>query len=400
MAKKVVKISNLSSISSLGQSQDEVRHSYQSGQSLISDSEVEGRLFPIAKLSPASERELEDFLSENPGFRKLDRVVQLAVLAGRKLIEPEHLNLLQGKKGFINIGSSRGATSILENSMRSYLNKGQVPVLTSPASTLGNISSWLMQDLKLKGMAISTSVTCSTALQAIINSYAWLKSGLCDFAVAGGSEAPLSGFTIAQMRALRIYAESGLKYPCTPCAEKYEKGAGMVLGEGAVLFLLELQDFSELKTGDIYIESFGFASEELTSATSISSDADCIFNSMNEALRNSDGILPELIILHAPGTEQGDLAEIAAVDKIRTLTFSEDKASVLISNKWMIGHTLGASGAFNLEYGINILRHQEYLDFPYKIKFNNPSRKKINKVMINAAGFGGNATSLIVSKKI
>lgn len=107
-------------------------------------------------------------------------------------------------------------------------------------------------------------------MQAVCNSYAWLTSGLCDFAIAGGSEAPLTGFTMAQMKALRIYGTFDVdNLACTPCAETYSENAGIVLGEGACLFLLEKKEREMLTEDDLYIESFGFASEKLGSATFI-----------------------------------------------------------------------------------------------------------------------------------
>src|SRR5690606_23910564 len=107
----------------------------------------------------------------------------------------------------INIGSSRGATALFEKYHAEYLRCGKTETATSPATTLGNISSWVSYDLKSNGPDISHSVTCSTGLHAILNGCAWLGSGMADKFLAGGSEAALTPFTIAQMNALRIYAK-------------------------------------------------------------------------------------------------------------------------------------------------------------------------------------------------
>lgn len=392
MNSKVLLIRNVSSISPLGSSGVEVWDSYSNAKTLISDSEVDGKAVPAARLSESSEEIIQKLIAERAEYKKLDRAVQMALAAGRGLLDAALLQDLIGKRIFVNIGSSRGATGVFEKAHQSYLEKGSVPVLTSPTSTLGNLSSWLMQDLKLKGINLSTSVTCSTALQAICNAYAWLNSDMADFAIVGASEAPLTGFTLSQMEALRIYADLGLNFPCMPCAETYEKGCGMVLGEGSALFLLEKKDPSELRSGDIYIESFGYSSEPLTSATSISSEADCIYEAMKMAEAE---MKPDVLLMHAPGTEQGDRSEINAAIKL----FDAGTLPVIASNKWLIGHTFGAAGAFNLEYAVHILKNQKFIDFPYPSKFNNKSTKRINRVMLNAAGFGGNATSLLVACK-
>jgi 3-oxoacyl-(acyl-carrier-protein) synthase len=80
--------------------------------------------------------------------------------------------------------------------------------LASPTTTLGNISSWVAHDLQSSGPEISHSITCSTALHALLNGVAWLKAGMADKFLVGGTEAPLTDFTIAQMRALKIYSNS------------------------------------------------------------------------------------------------------------------------------------------------------------------------------------------------
>ena len=72
---------------------------------------------------------------------------------------------------------------------------------------MGNISSWVAHDLQTEGPEISHSITCSTALHALLNGVAWLQSGKQIKFLVGGSEAPLTPFTIAQMQALKIYAK-------------------------------------------------------------------------------------------------------------------------------------------------------------------------------------------------
>jgi 3-oxoacyl-(acyl-carrier-protein) synthase len=87
-------------------------------------------------------------------------------------------------------------------------------------------------DLKNKGPEISHSITCSTALHAILNAVAWLQSGMATRFLVGGSEAPLTAFTLAQMQALKIYANEESEFPCKAFDLTKTKNS-MVLGEGA-----------------------------------------------------------------------------------------------------------------------------------------------------------------------
>ena len=74
----------------------------------------------------------------------------------------------------------------------------------------------------------------------------------------------------------------------------------------------------------------------------------------------------------------------------------KDDVPFLTTNKWKLGHTFGASGLLSLELGILMLQNQKVIEVPFAEKQSLP--KKINKILINAVGFGGNAVSILLSK--
>ena len=98
----------------------------------------------------------------------------------------------------------------------------------------------------------------------------------------------------------------------------------------------------------------------------------------------------DVIVMHAPGTLKGDTSEHNAIKQV-----FKDKIPALTSNKWKIGHTLGASGGLSLELAINMLQQQQFVPIPFLKDQKYPN--KINKILVNAVGFGGNAVSLLVS---
>ena len=73
-----------------------------------------------------------------------------------------------------------------------------------------------------------------------------------------------------------------------------------------------------------------------------------------------------------------------------------DQLPVLTGNKWKLGHTLGASGGLSLEMALLMLQRQKVFTIPYLEQPKPP--KKIQSVMINAMGFGGNAVSVILTR--
>lgn len=96
--------------------------------------------------------------------------------------------------------------------------------------------------------------------------------------------------------------------------------------------------------------------------------------------------------MHAPGTIKGDLSEVKAVEKI----FGINNTPFLTTNKWKLGHTFATSGILSVELAVLMLQNQQVISVPFASKQNQP--KKINKILINAVGFGGNAVSILLSK--
>lgn len=287
------------------------------------------------------------------------------------------------------MGSSRGATEKFEAYHDNFLRGKRLSPNASPLTTLGNVATWVGQHLGVDAMALSHSVTCSTALQSILNAVAWLEAGRCDFFLAGGTEAPLSNFTLAQMRALRIYSQAEKEaFPCRSLDLKKTVNT-MVLGEGAACFILGADEQEALA----WIVGMGYAIETISSPASISEDGQSLQKSMQMALAEAELSTVDVVVCHTPGTIQGDLAEWQAVQN----TF-KGQVPYLTSNKWKIGHTLGASGGLSLEMALLMLQHQTCIGIPFGESQTQNKPTEIKTIMVNAAGFGGNAVSIILSK--
>jgi 3-oxoacyl-(acyl-carrier-protein) synthase len=220
----------------------------------------------------------------------------------------------------------------------------------------------------------------------LLNGVAWLRAGMADKFLVGGSEAPLTDFTIAQMRALKIYSNSQETYP-NRALDFEKKQNTMILGEGASVCCLEI---GKKENALAYIEGIGYATEILEHNISISAEATCFQKSMKMALQNTDITQVDAIVMHAPGTIKGDITEFRAIEKV----FGES-LPLLTTNKWKIGHTFGASGILSLELAVLMMRHNTFIAVPFAKA--QKQTKPIKKVLVNAVGFGGNAVSVLVS---
>lgn len=395
--KQKIAITALASFSPLGNTPEVIWHKYLSPKTVISTKDFNGNKQFVAAIPQEIRNEIEALRKSESKYKALDETVLMALLTSRKAVEMAGWQ--QGDDFGINIGSSRGATQLFEKYHQEFLETGKTSTLTSPTTTLGNISSWVAHDLKSKGPEISHSITCSTALHAVLNAVAWLQSGMATKFLVGGSEAPLTAFTLAQMQALKIYAKEDQEFPCRAFDLEKIKNS-MVLGEGAAMACLEL---GERENALGYITGIGYATDDLEHNISISDEAICFQKSMAMALQNTPLDDVDVIVMHAPGTLKGDTSEYKAIQKLfgTSTSSAQDSLPMLTTNKWKIGHTFGASGMLSIELALLMLQHNTFIGIPY---ISNPGRvsnpaRVIKNVLINAVGFGGNAVSVLVSAR-
>lgn len=389
--KTPIAITSIASFSPLGKTSAEVWNAYLNPKTHIIEKTIGETSALVAPISDELSNDVLALRNSDIKYKSLDNSVLYAILASRAAVEKAGWN----DSAFgVNIGSSRGATSLFEQHHQEFLETGKTPTLASPTTTLGNISTWVAHDLKSNGPELSHSITCSTALHAVLNGIAWLQAGMANRFLVGGSEAPLTAFTIAQMQALKIYAnpKNGQpeldEWPCRALDLEKTRNA-MVLGEGAAMACLEL---GEHKNALAYITGFGYATDNLQHSISITDEAECFQKSMKMALKECHPDDVDVVVMHAPGTIKGDKSEYKAIQKV----FGET-LPMLTTNKWKIGHTFGASGMLNLELAVLMLQQQQFIGVPF-VTEKNP-RKAIRNVLVNAVGFGGNAVSILVSKK-
>ena len=381
----LITISSIASVSSLGNNSQNIWDNYVAKQPLFVNETMDAQEFVVSKIPSEIEKELKKLQATNSNYKNIDRSVLLAILVSKKAVE----DLTFPKKNIgINIGSSRGATSLFEKYHTVFKATGKVSPYTSPTTTLGNISSWVAQELGTQGIHIEQSVTCSTAMHALLNGIAWLQADMADAFLVGGSEAALTPFTIAQMQSLKLYTQSKNKMACESM-RFLKTNNTMVLGEGAAVAVLEKGISENTKA---IIKGYGFGSETLEHNSSISEHATCFQTSMKMALEKAGIDKVDAIVMHAPGTVKGDVAEKNAIDAV----FGK-QLPLLTSNKWMVGHTFAASGMLSIEMAIHMLSHNAFIENPF---FGNARHlpTTLQTILVNAVGFGGNAVSIVLEK--
>ncbi|MCL9803913.1 beta-ketoacyl synthase [Flavobacterium amniphilum] len=380
--KQKIAITALSSVSALGHNPETIWNNYINNSSFIGLQKIGNQQIAVAQLPSETKKEIEKLRQSEAKYKNLDPSVLFAVYTSREAVKKAGWS--QNDVFGINIGSSRGATELFEKYHQEFIETGMSSTLASPTTTLGNISSWVAHDLKSKGPEISHSITCSTALHAFLNGVVWLKAGMAEKFLVGGSEAPLTPFTIAQMQALKIYSQSA---ECRSFDLEKTKNT-MILGEGASMICLET---GENENALAYVEGIGYATDILEHSISISTEAQCFQDSMKMAMGDIKPEEIDAVVMHAPGTVKGDLSEYKAIQRV-----FGSHMPMLTTNKWKIGHTFGASGMLSVELALLMLQHNTFIRIPFASK--QKTDRPVKKVMVNAVGFGGNAVSVLIGK--
>ena len=249
------------------------------------------------------------------------------------------------------------------------------------------------------GCAFSTtlSTACSSAANALIFGANLIKAGLADRVVAGGSES-LSDFHLHGFDALMIVD----RQPCRP----FERTrAGLNLGEGAAFLILE-SEASVRNRGAVPIaELSGYGNAcDAFHQTASSESGEGPFLAMSQALAMAG--LPasavDYINAHGTGTPNNDASESAAIRRV----FGE-RVPPVSSTKAFTGHTTSASGSIEAVFCLLALRHGF---LPANLNWREPDPSCILPltelrsgvapvhVLCNAFGFGGNDSSLLLSK--
>lgn len=216
------------------------------------------------------------------------------------------------------------------------------------------------------------STACSSALNAIMQGAEMILCGETKLALAGGTEA-LTRFHLNGFASLGILS----KDICRPFEDDRD---GINLGEGAAYLLLEEVDHARQRGATIYGYLRGFANRcDAYHQTASSPDGEGAYRSMRDALMMSGLSTSHIAYINAHGTAtpNNDASEMTAIERL----FGEHHPLVT-STKPLTGHTTSASGAIEAIFCLWYMQEKGY-----------------EHIMTNAFGFGGNDSSLVISKE-
>jgi 3-oxoacyl-(acyl-carrier-protein) synthase len=244
------------------------------------------------------------------------------------------------------------------------------------------------------GPVLTVSTACSSASVAVAIAQALLRAGLARGVLAGGADS-LSRLTFHGFRQLQLIAPDG-------CKPLDLNRAGMTVGEGAGFLLLESNPregrrvVAELLGSGLGCDAYH--------ATSPHPEGTGAALAMRRALADA-GLAPQAIDyvnLHGTGTPDNDAAEARALRQIFTR-----QVPALSSTKGLTGHTLAAAGGIEAVVSIIALDDGllpantglEVVDPKLELSpVLRPTHARVDTVLSNSFGFGGNNACLIFSR--
>ena len=335
-----VAITGAGAICALGRTAAEFAAAISSGRSAIGPIEsIDASLLRFQNAAEVKQYSHQPYF-EDRRADFMDRFAQFAVIAAREAVEdaavawtPE----LRETSGIVT-GSCVGGQSTEDLGFVEIYKyaRNRVHPLTIPKTMANAGASHISMEFGITGPAFTISTACSSAGHAIGQAYQMVATGAAELAISGGSEAPFSLGILKAWEAMRVVSPE----TCRPFSKDRR---GMILGEGAAMFVLEPWEAAIARGARIHAEIVGFGmSADACHITQPSMEGAA--RAMRAALRSA-GLAPEqigYINAHGTATLANDLTETAA---IRAVFGAHADRLAVSSTKSMHGHALGAAAA-------------------------------------------------------
>ncbi|TCT04021.1 nodulation protein E [Aquabacter spiritensis] len=388
-------------VSALGQSASAFVRAVLSGEAAIAPLEHRPAGLRLTAGAPIRGFVASDHFSERD-MSQIDRFTQFAAVAAREAWREAGLagQIEDPSRIGVFVGTANGGIDALEhNFARILVEKVSPRPLTVPQVMSNAPAVRIAADIGACGPVFGLASACASGAHAILVGATFLRAGLIDIAVVGGTDSCFSEGVLRAWDALRAVSTT----TCRPFSAGRD---GMVLGEGAGILVLERPERALRRGARIrgLLRGGGMATR---ASGLLASDAGGMADAMRLALADAD-LSPEAVgyvNAHGTGTESNDLAEATAIRAV----FGSHAVPVS-STKSMIGHALGAAGALEaiatiaaLEQGtlpptLNFLAMDPAIGFdPIS---GGPRRTAVETALSNSFAFGGANVCLAFSRHV
>ncbi|CAN5719039.1 beta-ketoacyl-ACP synthase II [soil metagenome] len=345
--------------------------------------------------------------------KRTDRYAQLAIAASVQAMKEagldEDRNDVDPETFGVLIGSGIGGIATFEEQHGRFFERG--PSRVSPFFVpmfIADIAAGLVSiRYGAKGPNYATVSACASGAHAIGNAYRSIQLGESEVMIAGGTEASVTGMTIAGFAAMTALSERN-DSPETASRPFDATRDGFVLGEGAGVLVLEELEHARRRGVNIIAEVAGYGqTADAYHITAPATGGEGAVRAMRLAMRGA-GATPDdvdYVNAHGTSTPANDMNETAA---IRTALGDRAYDILVGSTKSMTGHTLGAAGGVEAVISALVCKNGKV---PPTINYSEPDpdcdlnyitdgavERPIRLALTNSFGFGGHNVSLAIRR--
>lgn len=354
----------------------------------------------------------------NPKDRKhVPRTVPLALAAAREALgdaklDTNELTLEQRRAIGVVLGTGGGGLAFTEQQYSYWFNGpvNKASVYTIPSSTHGGLSSELSMAFGLRGLSHIVSTGCTSSTDAIAYAAQHIALGRQDTMLSGGVDAPIAPGILAGFNLMTVLTNDFNDEPHRASRPFSRDRSGIVLGEGAWIYVLEEMEQARERGAKIYAEITGYgATCDAYHRVRLEESGDEPARAMKLALADAGRTPAEVdyVNLHGTSTVLNDRIETSALKLVLNGQAIETPMS---ATKSQIGHPQGASGAAGLGAAlcamhtgmipptINLDEPDPSCDLDYVA--NEARKADVRVALCNCIGFGSKNSALVVERPL
>ena len=352
----------------------------------------------------------------NPKDRKhVPRTVPLALCAAREALKdanlkPDDLTMEQRRTIGVVLGTGGGGLAFTEQQYSYWFNGpvNKASVYTIPSSTHGGLSSELSMAFGLRGLSHIVSTGCTSSTDAIAYAAQHIALGRQDTMLSGGVDAPIAPGILAGFNLMTVLTNDFNNEPHRASRPFARDRSGIVLGEGAWIYVLEEFEQAKERGAKIYAEITGYgATCDAYHRVRLEESGDEPARAMKLALADAGRTPAEVdyVNLHGTSTVLNDRIETSA---LKLVLNGQAIQTPMSATKSQIGHPQGASGAAGLGAAlcamhtgmipptINLDEPDPVCDLDYVP--NNARKADVRVALCNCIGFGSKNSALVVER--
>lgn len=342
--------------------------------------------------------------------KRMDRFSQMAIAATDEALKMSKLDLeaIDRYRFGVIVGSGIGGFGTMGSEFEKLHTKGpkKVSPFFIPMAIINLASGNISIKYGAKGISNASVTACATGTNSIGDAFRNIKHGYADVMITGGTEAPITGMSVAGFTNLKALNTSN---DINKASIPFDKErSGFVMGEGAGILILESLEHAQNRGATILGEVVGYGSTcDAYHMTSPDPEGVGAAKAMELAIKEAGIENSDISYINAHGTSTpyNDKFETIAIKKV----FGDNAYKIPVSStKSMTGHLLGAAGAVEaivcikaLEEGfipptIGYNTKDEDCDLDYVP--NEGRASELKYALSNSLGFGGHNATLVLKK--